>query len=127
MTLRALKKRDGLGARHAAVHHPDAARLAVAPLHGADDLLHRRHVGAVAGEYLVAQRNALARHHQPDAHLLAVTPMVAAVAALGERIGGGLSLEIRARHVVEQKLVVEPEQLAQAPLEMPLQRPLVRQ
>jgi hypothetical protein len=53
--------------------------------------------------------------------------MVAAMAAPGGRIGGGLPLKIRARHVVKQKLVVEPEQLAQAPLEMPLQRPLVRQ
>ena len=53
--------------------------------------------------------------------------MVAAVAAPGEWIGRGLSFEVGAGHVVEQQLVVEREQLAQAPLEMLLQTPLVRQ
>ena len=75
---------DGLGARHAAVHHPDAARLAVAALHRGDDLLDSRHVGAIAGEHLVAERYAVTRHDEANADLLAVAPMIAAVAAAGE-------------------------------------------
>ena len=125
--LAVLQPGHGLGADHAAVHHPDAMRPAVARLHRADDLLDRGHVGAVAGEHLVAQRHALARHHQADADLLAVRPMVAAVAARGQRVGLRLALEVGAGHVVQQQLVVELEQLAQAALEMGLQRRLVRQ
>src|SRR5208282_809052 len=75
---------DVLSARHAAVHHPYAARLTIAALHRGDDLLHSRHVGAIAGEHLVAERHAVPRHHQADADLLAVSPMVAAVAAASE-------------------------------------------
>lgn len=54
---------DVLGARHATVHHPHAARLTIAALHRGDDLLHSRHVGAIAGEHLVAERDAVPRHH----------------------------------------------------------------
>ena len=54
------------------------------------------------------------RHHQRDAHLLAVSPMVAAVAAPGQPIAVGLALEVRARHVIQQQVVVELEQLSQA-------------
>ena len=53
--------------------------------------------------------------------------MVAAVAAAGERVALGLTLEIRARHVVQQQLIVKLEQRSQALLEMHLQRSLVRQ
>jgi len=45
---------------------------------------------------------------KPD--LLAVGAMVAAVAAASESIARGLALEIRARHVVQQQLIVELEQ-----------------
>jgi len=49
------------------------------------------------------------------------------MAALGERIGRRFTLEIRARHVVEQQVVIEREQLAQALLQMRLERLLVWQ
>src|SRR5208283_3693587 len=101
-----------LSARHAAVHHPYAARLTIAALHRSDDLLHSRHVGAIAGEHLVAERDAVPRHHQADADLLAVSPMVAAVAAAGEPIALGVALEIRPRHIIQ--LIVEIEQRSQA-------------
>ena len=97
--------------------------LAVAALHRGDDLLHGGHVGAIAGKHLIAERDAVARHHQADANLLAVGPMVAAVAAAGERVALGLTLEVCARHVVQQQLIVKLEQL----LEMYLQRSLMRQ
>ena len=54
-------------------------------------------------------------------------PMVARVAALGQRIGLGLALEIRAGHVVQQQVVLQAEQLAQPILQKDLQRLLVRQ
>ena len=50
MPLAALQPCDVLGAGHAAVHHPHTRGLAVAALHRADDLLHGRHIGAIAGE-----------------------------------------------------------------------------
>jgi len=127
LALATLQPGDILGAHHPAVHHPDAMRFAVAALHRGDDLLHGRDVGAVAGEHLVAERDALARHHQTDANLLAISPMVTAVAAAGKCVAGGLALEVRARHVVQQQLVVEREQRSEALLEMDLQGFLVRQ
>lgn len=87
-------------------------RLAVALLHRLDDLFDRGHIDAIAVEDLVAERNALARHHQRDAHLLAVGAVIATVATLGHGIARRLSLEICARDVMEQKLVVERKQLA---------------
>ena len=53
--------------------------------------------------------------------------MVAAVAAAGERVALGLTLEVCARHVVQQQLIVKLEQRSQALLEMYLQRSLMRQ
>jgi hypothetical protein len=53
--------------------------------------------------------------------------MVAAVAAAGEPIALGLALEIRARHIIKQQLIVEIEQRSQALLEVGLQGLLVRQ
>ena len=54
-------------------------------------------------------------------------PMVAAVAALGQRVGLRLAFEVGAGHVVQQQVVLELEQLAQPALEMGLQLLLVRQ
>ena len=53
----------------------------MAGLHRVDDGLHRSAVVGVAGEHLVAQREAVEGHHQGDADLLAVGPVIAAVAA----------------------------------------------
>ena len=61
---------------HAPVKTPDPIRPAVAALHGRDDLLEGRHIAAVAGKDLVAQRQTFPGHHQADAHLLAVGPVV---------------------------------------------------
>ncbi len=108
-----LQPRDVLGAHHAAVHDPDALGQAVARLHRLDDLFDRRDVGAVPGEDLVAQRHPLAGHHQRDADLLAVGPVVAAVAARRQRVPLGQPLEVRARHVVEQQVVLQGEELAE--------------
>ena len=53
--------------------------------------------------------------------------MVATVAAASEPIALGLALEIRARHIIQQELIVEIEQRSQALLEVGLQGLLVRQ
>ncbi len=75
--------------------------------------LHRGHVGSVAREDLVTERHPFARDHQGDVHLHAIGPVVAAVAALGDGWIGH-PLEIGAGHVVEQQVVVDLEQLAEA-------------
>jgi hypothetical protein len=121
-----LQPRHGLGAGHAAVHHPDAARLTVAALHRVDDLLDRGDVVTIAGEHLVAQRDALARHHQPDADLFAVGPMVTTVAAPGEWMRRRFALKVGACHVVEQQFVIQRKEFAQPLLQMPFERRLVR-
>ena len=53
--------------------------------------------------------------------------MIAAVAALREWIARRQALEVCAGHVIEQQIVVEREELAQAPFQMRLERGLVRQ
>jgi hypothetical protein len=84
----------------------------MAGLHGAHDGLHGLGVVRVAGEHLVAQREAVEGHHQSDADLLAVGAVIAAVAALRQRVGLRLALEVGAGHVVQQHLVVDRKQLA---------------
>ncbi len=70
---------------HAAIHHPDAPRLAVLLFDLAQEHPQRLAVGGVAGQHLIGQRQAVGRDHQRDHHLRAVRPLVAAVAvaALG--------------------------------------------
>ena len=68
----------------------------------------------VASEHLVAQWKAVEGHDQCDAYLLAVGAMIAGIAASRLRIGLGLALKIRARHVVEQHLVLDRKQLSAA-------------
>ena len=72
-------------------------------------------VVGVAGEHLVAQREAIEGNHQADANLLAVGPVIASVAALRQRVGLRLAFEVGAGHIVQQHLVVDGEQLAAAP------------
>jgi hypothetical protein len=52
-------------AGHPAIHDPDPPGHAVARLHRLDDLLHGRHIRAIAGEDLVPHGHALSRDHQP--------------------------------------------------------------
>ena len=61
----------------------------------------------VAGKDLVAQGEAVKAHHQRDAHLFAIRPMVTRVAALCQRVGFGLALKISTRHVIQQYFVVD--------------------
>ena len=68
--------RQVLGAGHAAVGDPDAARHRGGPPWCHDGL--QVSVVGVAGEHFVAQRKAVEGHHQGDADLLAVGPVIAA-------------------------------------------------
>ena len=82
--------------RDAAIHQPDAPRLAVLRR----DLGEKRPQGlvvlGVTGENLVGQRQAFRRDHQGDHHLRAIRPAVAAVAVpalVAVRQGRGVDLE----------------------------------
>jgi hypothetical protein len=111
----------------AAVGNPDPSDHAVPGLHGVHDRLQSLRIVSVAGEHFVAEWKAVKGHHQRDAHLLAVGPMIARVTAPGLRIGLRLALKIGARHLIEQHLVVDGEQLSAALRQMRFDRRLVRQ
>src|SRR5208282_20821 len=116
-----------LGAGHAAVGDPDAPQHAMPGLHGGHDRLQGPRIVGVAGEDLIAEGEAVKRHHQSNAHLRAVGAMIAGIAALRLRVRFGLAFKIGARDIVEQHVVVDREQLA-APLgQMRLHCRLVRE
>src|SRR6266852_1152972 len=62
---------------------------AVALFHLLDDRFDRGDVVTVAGEHFIIHRQPFARHHQRDADLFAIGPVIATVAALRERIALG--------------------------------------
>src|SRR6202048_3183570 len=113
------------GAGHAAIGDPDPPQHAMPGLHGGYDRLQGSRVVGVAGENLVAQGKAVEGHYQRDTHLLAVGTMIARIAALRLRIGRGVALKIRARHVIEQHLVLDRKQLSAALRQMRFQLGLI--
>ena len=68
----------------------------------------------VARPGVVGQRKALARHHQGDDDLLAIAAMIAGIAAAGQVVLLGQALEVGAGQVVQQQVVVELEERAEA-------------
>ena len=102
----------------AAVHHPNAPRLAVLRLDLGEEAPQRLVVAGVAGHDLVGERQAVRRHDECDHHLWAVRPLVPAVAvatlvALGLR--RGVDFEVGAGQVVEQHVeAAGVEQIAPA-------------
>jgi hypothetical protein len=123
----ALKPFDVLAAGHAAIHHPDPLGQTETGLHRPHDLFHGGDVHSVAVEDLVAERDPLPGDHQSDADLLAVGPVVPAVAALRLRVPCGQALEVGTGDVVEQKVVLQSKELSEPFLEMHLNRLLVGQ
>ena len=117
--------RQIVGAGHAAIGDPDPPQHAMPGLHGGYDRLQGSRVVGIAGEYFVAQGKAVEGHDQRDAYLLAVGAMITGIAALRLRIGRGLALKIRARHVVEQHLVLDRKQLSAALRQMRFELGLV--
>ena len=116
----------GLGG-DAAIHHPDAPRLAVLRLDLGQEAAQRGLVGGVAGHDLVGERQAFRRHHQGDDDLDAVGALVAAIAeaALVVFVLRRIGFEIGAGQVVEQDVEAGVEEIAPAIDEMGEQRLLV--
>ena len=115
--------------RHAAVHQPDPARLAVLPLDALEKPPQRRLVRGVAGQHLIGQRQAFGRHHQGNDDLHTIRPMIARVpeAALVAFRKRRIGLEIGARQIVEQHVVADVEQIAPPSHQVIEDRLLVRQ
>jgi hypothetical protein len=65
--------------RHAAVHQPDAARLAVLPLDAIEKPPQGRLVRGVAGQHLIGQRQTFGCHHQGNDDLHTIRPVIARV------------------------------------------------
>src|SRR5438094_8340030 len=86
------------------IEYPDPARLPIFALHHAQDGFHRRDVGAVAVERLIAERKTFAVDDQGDDHLLAVGTMVARIASPHHRLVLCRSFHIGARQIVEQHI-----------------------
>src|SRR6516165_12170826 len=90
-------------------------------LHGGDDRLQCLRIMGITGKDLIAQREAVKRHHQRDAHLLAVRAMIAGVAALCLWVTVCLAFKVCTRDVIEKHLVLDREQLAATPRQMCLE------
>ena len=121
------QKLQVLLADHPPVHHPHPFGLAVFSFHRRDDVLDGGHIGAVAREHFVAHRQTFGSHHQSNADLFAVAPMVAAVAPCRQFVVLGQSLEGGAGNIVEQKFEAHPEPIPVALQQLRAQRLLVRQ
>ena len=78
----------------------------------------------IAGEHLIAERETVKGHNERDADLLAVGAMIAGVAALGQRVGLRLALEIGAGHIIEQHFVLNRKQLCRSALTNALRVPI---
>jgi len=114
----------------AAVHHPNAPRLAVLRLDLGQEAPQRLVVAGVAGHDLAGERQAVRRHDERGHPLRAVRPLIPAVAvatlvALGLR--RGVDFEVGAGQVVEQHVEAGVEQVAPAGDQMAEQLLLVGQ
>jgi hypothetical protein len=120
---------EHLFGRHAAVHQPDAARLAVLSLDVVEKPPQCRLVRSVAGQHLIGQRQALGRHHQGNDDLHTIGSMIARVpeAALVAFRERWIRLEIGARQIVEQHVVADVEQIAPPSHQVIEDRLLVRE
>lgn len=110
-----------------AVQHPDAVGLAVLGLDGLQDLVQRGDVRAVAIEHLVGQREAIRTDDQGQHDLGTIGPVIARVAPAHLGIGRGQALDVGTRQIVEEDLVLGPEQFPVARGQVLLEGPLVRQ
>jgi hypothetical protein len=115
--------------RHAAVHQPHSARLAVLLLDALEKAPQRRLVGDIAGQHLIGQRQAFGGHHQGNDDLHTIRPMIARVpeAALVTLRKRRIRLEIGARQIVKQHVVADVEQVAPPPRQVIKDRLFVHQ
>ncbi len=100
--------------RHAAVHQPDPARLAVLSFDMLEKWPQRRLVRGVAGQHLIGQRQTLGRHHQGNDDLHTIRPVIARVpeAALVAFRKRRIRFEVGARQIIKQHVVADVEQVA---------------
>jgi hypothetical protein len=82
----------------------------------------------VAGHHFVGQRKSCRRHDQSDHHLLAVRPLVAAVAVSGFGILFGFAFDVCAGQVVQQQIEfrIRPETVGPAAGKRQELRPAIR-
>src|SRR5580693_3079575 len=115
--------------RHAAVHQPDATRLAVLPLDAIEKPPQGRLVRGVAGQHLIGQRQTFGGHHQGNDDLHTIWPVIARVpeAPLVAFRKRRIRLEIGARQVIEQHVVADVEQVSPPPRQVIKDRLLVHQ
>ena len=111
----------------AAVHHPDALRLAVLRLDLRKERAQRRLVRGIAGQNFVGERKTVGGHDERDDHLHAVRTFVAAVAvaALVAVVVRRIGFEVRAGQIVEKDFEAGAEQILPAPAQVREQRRLV--
>jgi len=96
--------------RNAAIHDPDPPARAKACFDGRHDGFHGLHIARVAGQRVMSQREAFARHDQSQDDLFAVPTMVARIAALGQRVFLRQALEVTAGEIIQQHVIVQLEQ-----------------
>jgi hypothetical protein len=113
--------------RDAAIHQPDATRLAVQPLDVAQEVAQGSTVVGVAGENFIRHRQTVGRHDESDHHLRAIRPVIAriteaAFVAFRERRVG---FEVGTGQIVEQHVEVGVEQIPPTLSQMPEQRVLM--
>ena len=99
----------------------------VLALYHAQHRFHGRDVTSVAVERFIAEWKAFVVYYQRDHQLLAVRPMIPAVAAANHRILFRRALHIRAGQIVKKHVELGSEQCAVALLQMLLQFRLMRQ
>ncbi len=95
---------------NAAIHHPDAVRLAVLRLDLGQKIRKGGLIAGVSGQHFVGQRKTLRRHNQRNHHLNAVGPLVAAIAILSLSFVRRIAFEISAGQIIEQHIEARIEQ-----------------
>ena len=109
------------------IQHPQASRLSILLLHQTHDLLKRGDIVAVAGEHFIGDRQPFGRNHQSNAHLFAIRPVIATVAAGRFEIFLRQSFDVGAGDIVEQELEANAKPVPIARQQMFAERILLRQ
>jgi len=81
----------------------------------------------VAFEYLITKGHSTFADYKSNTYLLAIRPMISAVASFRKTVAIGLTFKICAGYIIEQNVVFKSKQPAKILLQMQFQRFLVRQ
>ncbi len=116
-------------ARNAAIHDPNALRLAILGL----DLLQKAAQGClvagIARHDFIGKGKTFRCDHQRDDHLHTVGPLVAAIAVLALVVfgKGWIALEVSAREIIKQHLEARIKEIFPALLQMTKERAFMLQ